>query len=165
VRNTGGMKPHPITPDLIPALHRLNQDHALELSSLSLAEFTKSVNNATRARALGPDGLLLTFDQDADYDSTNFLWFRERYEQFVYVDRIVIAPSRRGQGFARLFYEDLFVWAQAAQCPRITAEYNSDPPNPASEAFHTAMGFEPVAEAILAGRGKSVRYVTRPLAP
>lgn len=159
------MTPHPITPDLIPALHQLNQDHAVELSSLSLVEFTALVQKAAYARALGSDGLLLTFDQDADYDSQNFLWFRERYERFIYVDRIVISPSRRGQGFARLLYEDLIEWAHGAGYERITAEFNSEPLNLGSEAFHEAMGFQTVGEAALEGKNKSVRYVVRPLAP
>jgi uncharacterized protein len=36
---------------------------------------------------------MLAFDQDADYDSPNFLWFRERLARFVYADRVVV---RRG---------------------------------------------------------------------
>ncbi len=41
------------------------------------------------------DAFLIAFDQDADYDSPNFLWFRERFERFVYVDRIAVAPAAR----------------------------------------------------------------------
>ena len=49
------------------------------------------------ARRIGhADALLLAFDQDADYDSPNFLWFRSRYSRFVYVDRIVVAPAAGG---------------------------------------------------------------------
>ena len=57
------------------------------------------------------DALLLTFDQAADYDSPNFLWFRERYPAFVYVDRVVVADSARGRGLARALYDDLFAAA------------------------------------------------------
>ncbi len=44
------------------------------------------------------EALLLAFDQAADYDSPNFLWFRERFPRFVYVDRIVVAGEARGRG-------------------------------------------------------------------
>lgn len=159
------MNPHPITADLIAPLHRINQDHAVELSSLSLDEFSALVTSATYSRAVGEGGFMLTFDQSADYRSPNYLWFRERYERFVYVDRIVISAARRGEGLARQLYDDLFAHARDAGAAFIVAEVNSDPPNPGSDAFHAAMGFETVGEARLADRGKSVRYVARALAP
>ena len=165
MRTTEDMKPHPISPDSLPALHRLNQDHALELSSLTLDEFAHVVARTTYARAIGDEGMLLVFDQNADYNSMNFLWFRERYEAFAYVDRIVISPARQGEGLARQFYEDLFDWAREAGLERVVAEYNSEPLNAASEAFHAKLGFEPLSDMVMEGRGKSVRYVVRELAP
>lgn len=159
------MKSHPITPDQIPALHQLNQDHALELSSLTLDEFTRLVGSASHARTFDGDGMLLAFHQDADYGSVNFKWFQARYERFFYVDRVVISPSRRGEGLARRFYEDLFQRARDGGHERVVAEFNSEPLNEISEAFHNRMGFEPVGEQVMEGRDKSVRYVVRELAP
>ena len=159
------MKPHPITPDLIPALYQLNQEHELELSSLTLDAFTTLIDTATYARSFGDGGMLLSFDQDADYHSVNIEWFRARYARFIYVDRIVVSPTYRGEGLARLFYEDLMQWALSKGHKRIVAEFNSDPLNVISEAFHNRMGFAPLGEAVLEGRGKSVRYVERSLAP
>lgn len=150
------------TPDL-SALHRLNQAHAVELSSLSLSRFAELAGRAFYAKALPPDAFLLAFDESADYDSPNFLWFRERYDRFVYVDRIVVGQARRGEGLARRFYDDLFAEARAKGHTRIVAEVNSDPPNPASDAFHAALGFKVAGEAHLADRGKSVRYLLRDL--
>jgi predicted GNAT superfamily acetyltransferase len=40
---------------------------------------------------------------------------------------------------------------------------NYEPPNPASEAFHTRLGFVEVGRATLPDRGKSVRYLKRDL--
>ena len=66
---------------------------------------TQLIGEASYARRIGElDAFLLAFDQDADYDSPNFLWFRERYPRFVYVDRIVVAAAARGRGLARLLY-------------------------------------------------------------
>jgi predicted GNAT superfamily acetyltransferase len=39
-------------------------------------------------------------------------------------------------------------------------EVNAEPPNPASDAFHAAMGFAEVGSATLGG-GKQVRYFER----
>ena len=146
------------------ALLALNNAHAVALSWLEPERLAHLVAQAFLARRVGvADALLLTFAQDADYDSPNFLWFRERYPAFVYVDRVVVAGSARGRGLARALYDDLFAGAKAAGHERIVCEVNSDPPNPASDAFHAALGFVPVGAAQIHGGKKTVTYLERRL--
>lgn len=146
------------------ALLALNNAHAVELSWLEPARLAHLVAEAFLARRVGvADALLLTFDQDAAYDSPNFLWFRARYPSFVYVDRVVVADSARGRGLAKALYDDLFAAAKAAGHERIVCEVNSDPPNPASDAFHAALGFVPVGTAEIHGGKKTVTYLERRL--
>jgi uncharacterized protein len=40
----------------------------------------------------------------------------------------------------------------------VVCEVNIDPPNPASEAFHLALGFKEVGQATIHGGTKTVRY-------
>lgn len=146
-----------------PALVALNNAHAAELSFLDPDRFATLIGEAFLAARIGEaDALLIAFDQAADYDSPNFLWFRERFERFVYVDRIVVAAEARGRGLARLLYEALFAEAAAAGHARVVCEVNAEPPNPASDAFHAALGFVEVGSAQLAN-GKTVRYFERAL--
>jgi predicted GNAT superfamily acetyltransferase len=146
------------------ALLALNNAHALALSWLEPERLSRLVAEAFVARRVGvADALLLAFDQDADYDSVNFLWFRERFDRFVYVDRVVVADAARGRGLARRLYDDLFAAARAAGHARIVCEVNSDPPNPASDAFHAARGFAPVGTAQIHGGEKTVTYLERRL--
>jgi uncharacterized protein len=124
------------------------------------------LTQAFHARRIGKvAAFLLTFDQDADYDSPNYLWFRERYRRFVYVDRIVVAPAMRKRGLAHRLYEDLFRAVHAAGHERVVCEVNSNPPNPASDAFHASLGFAEVGHAAIHGGAKTVRYLARPLVP
>ncbi len=159
---------HPMIRNIQPSdrdeLLALNQAHVKELSHLSAARWQELVAGAFYARRPA-DGLafLIAFDQDADYDSPNFLWFGERHKRFVYVDRIVVSQAERGRGLARLLYEDLFLAARAAGHSLICCEVNSDPPNPGSDRFHETMGFAVAGEARLADRGKSVRYLINSL--
>ena len=144
----------------------LNNAHAAELSWLEPERLRHLITQTFHARRVGTvDAFLLAFDQNADYDSPNYLWFRDRYPRFVYVDRIVVAPSTRGRGLARRLYADLFEHAMRAGHEIVTCEINSDPPNPASDAFHAAMGFSEVGAAAIYGGSKSVRYFVRPLQP
>ena len=146
------------------ALLALNNDHAEELSLLDRAGLDALLREAFYARRLGAlDAALIAFDQDADYASPNFLWFRERYPRFVYVDRVLVAPRARGRGLARALYEDLFAPARAAGHDRIVCEVNRNPPNPGSDAFHAALGFAEVGAADIHGGAKTVRYLMRAL--
>ncbi len=103
------------TAPLAKTLLALNNTHAQELSWLEPERLAHLVGQAFLARRIGNlDALLLAFDQDAHYDSPNFLWFRAHYPRFVYVDRIVVGSSARGRGCARRLYDDLFEHAVSA---------------------------------------------------
>jgi predicted GNAT superfamily acetyltransferase len=94
---------------LAKTLLALNNAHAQELSWLEPERLEHLVNEAFLARRIGNlDAFLLAFDQDARYDSPNFLWFCARYPRFVHVDRIVVASSARGRGCARRLYHNPF---------------------------------------------------------
>jgi len=154
----------PIFRDVEPAVLALNNEHAEELSWLEAARLSELVSRAFYARRVGDlEAFLLAFDQDADYDSPNFLWFKARYPRFVYVDRIAVAAEARGKGHARSLYSDLFDRAKRAGHDVVVCEINVDPPNPVSEAFHAALGFSHVGEAIIHGGKKAVRYFARSL--
>ena len=145
-----------------PAVLALNNEHAAELSWLDPPTLGRLLGEAFYARRIGAlEAFIMTFDQDADYDSPNFVWFRERYPRFVYVDRVVVARSARGRGHARRLYEELFVEAETAGHRLVTCEVNAKPPNPGSDAFHTALGFREVGDAVIHGGAKSVRYYVR----
>jgi predicted GNAT superfamily acetyltransferase len=148
----------------LPILLELNNDHALELSELTAGDFRELLKVAWRARVADDlSAMVIAFDQDTARTSQNFDWFKARYPRFAYVDRVVVAPAARGQGLARALYEDVIAAARAEGHTLLCAEVNLDPPNPASDALHTSMGFTPVGSAALVGRGKSVRYYVCPL--
>jgi predicted GNAT superfamily acetyltransferase len=81
----------------------------------------------------------------------------------VYVDRIVVAPSMRGHGYARRLYGDLFERASLAGHDRVVCEVNANPPNPASDAFHARLAFSEVGTGTFHGGSKTVRYFSRTL--
>lgn len=147
---------------LCAALLGLNNDYARELSLLDAARFDDLCRMAFAAWHIGEAALLLAFDQDARYDSENFLHLRRRFDRFVYIDRVVVAAAARGLGHAARLYARLEDAARAAGHRRLVCEVNIDPPNPGSDRFHAARGFLPIGEAQL-GNGKRVGYLCRPL--
>jgi predicted GNAT superfamily acetyltransferase len=146
------------------ALLALNNAHAQELSWLEAERLEYLIGEAFLAKRIGRlDAFLLAFDQDARYDSPNFTWFRARYPRFVYVDRVVVAPSARGRGCARRLYADLFEHAVRAGHDSVVCEVNKMPPNVDSDAFHAALGFVEVGTASVHGGSRTVRYLLHTL--
>ena len=142
------------------AILALNNIHAKETSLLDDGSLTELLGLACYARGIdrGATALLIALDDHAAYVNPNFRWFKESGDAFVYVERIIVSPAGRGQGIARALYQDLFVAAKRAGHNRVGCEVNIDPPNPVSEAFHRAMGFEEIGQATIHNGTKTVRY-------
>ena len=52
-------------------------------------------------------GFCLVLAPGADYDSMNYLWFVERYDDFVYLDRVAISPDFQRRGLGRDLYAEV----------------------------------------------------------
>jgi len=142
------------------AVLSLNNAHIKETSILDQTSLAELLDMAFYARGIerGATAFLIALDQNAPYRNPNFSWFEDFRESFVYIDRIIVAASARGQGIARILYDDLFAAAQQAGQDSVVCEVNIEPPNPASEAFHLAMGFKEVGQATIHSGTKTVRY-------
>ena len=154
-------RPYDISEERHNAVLALNNAHATELSPLDADGLRALLDGAFYARRVGDlEAFLIALDENhPTYASPNYLWFQARQSGFVYVDRIVVAKDARGKGLARLLYADLIGQARAAGHASIVCEVNLDPPNPASDAFHEALGFRPVGTAAIHGGSKTVRYL------
>jgi hypothetical protein len=111
---------------------------------------------ASYLRVMDEDGaiaaFLMAFRKGDAYDGTNFAWFGERFDDFLYVDRVVVAPAFRGRKLADIFYDDLDAFARACGASRIACEVNAEPPNPVSLRFHQRRGFCEVGQVAYAGK-------------
>src|SRR5258708_13068510 len=76
-------------------------------------------------------GFLLAMTPAADYDSPNFLWFCERAQDYLYVDRIVVEPGLRGSGIGRRLYATA-AGVAPRQPVRIRCALNLQPSHPES---------------------------------
>ena len=90
-------------------------------------------------------GFLIAMNPDADYESSNFAWFKARYDAFVYVDRIVIAKGQRSAGIGRLFYADVHSFAEV-RAPALVAEVFIEKGTHPALLFHGSFGFHEVGQ-------------------
>jgi predicted GNAT superfamily acetyltransferase len=88
-------------------------------------------------------GFVMAISNGTEYWSANYAWFGEKFDRFIYLDRVVVAPEARRSGVGRALYNDLQAFARG-RWPRITLEVNVRPPNPGSISFHEALGFRRV---------------------
>jgi uncharacterized protein len=143
----------------------LNNASAEETSALDEAGLKTLLDMAFYARGIdrGATAFLIALEHNAAYVNPNFMWFQASRESFVYIDRIIVSISARGQGIARVLYEDLMAAAKRGGHDRVVCEVNIEPPNPISEAFHVAMGFNAVGQATIHNGAKTVRYFEKML--
>jgi len=147
-------------PAIRAAILRLNEYNVRETSPLDADKLGRMIIAARVATMVEPGiAFLLAFDQSADYDGWNFIWFRERFDTFLYVDRIIVGEDHRRLRLGRLLYDDLFRRARHLGHQRIACEVNVRPPNPASDAFHASVGFAEVGKGTSTDGSKSVRYL------
>jgi len=143
-----------------PAIIALNRAQVEHTSAMDLARLRLLHGYASYHRVVLVDGqfagFLLGMREGAAYDNDNYRWFADRFERFAYVDRIVVADGFWGLGLGKRLYRDLITQARAWGSARITCEYNVEPPNLASAAFHDSFGFRELDQQHLLGGSKRV---------
>lgn len=92
---------------------------------------------------LEPLGALTVLSPGVSHWSTYYAWVGERYDDFHYVDRIMVSEQARGRKVGEQLYRDLFNFSRG-KAARILCEVNSIPPNPGSMRFHERLGFQPI---------------------
>lgn len=90
-------------------------------------------------------GFLVGFGPESEHDSSNFRWFRERYPDFFYIDRIVVASRRRGGGVGRAFYADVQSYSELRH-PQLACEVFLDSGTDMVLLFHGSFGFREVGQ-------------------
>ena len=98
-----------------------------------------------------PAAFLIAIREGKPYDSENYVWFSEKYPEFLYIDRIVIDEPFRADGLGRRLYDAVKEHARATGVKVVTCEVDTIPYNETSLKFHEAMGFKEVGEQIIRG--------------
>lgn len=149
--------------DSVLALNNAAGPNILPLDAAGVRRFYEI---ASYFRVAEVDGLLAGFliglAPGAAYNSPNFRWFGERYDEFLYIDRIVIASPRRGLGVGRIFYADVTSYAEV-RVPWLTCEVFLEPRNDVAVLFHGTYGFQEVGQQLMPGIERRVSLLAKSL--
>jgi uncharacterized protein len=141
----------PITPDDHDRILDINEANTPEVGSVDGARMAFIVEQSPIALVAEIDerviGFCLVLADDSPYDSVNYRWFTERYDGFMYLDRVAVEASVRGRGVGAALYAEVDrLMATIDGVRRLALEVNVDPPNAVSLGFHAALGFVEVGQ-------------------
>ena len=91
-------------------------------------------------------GFAIAYEPGTSYGSINYAWHAERFDDFLYLDRVAVSTAFRRRGVASALYDEMEKQAKAHG--RMVCEVNSEPPNVESLAFHAARGYREIGHLV-----------------
>jgi predicted GNAT superfamily acetyltransferase len=147
-----------------PTVLELNEASVRELSPLDETRLQYILDLAHAAFVVDREGEVAAFAiaiaPGTPYDSANYRWFAERYECFLYLDRIAVGAAHRRHGLGALLYDAM----EEAARPfgQMVCDVNVKPRNDASLGFHAARGYQDVGR-LEHGQVKTVALMRKQL--
>ena len=128
----------------VEAMWAINEDGLPGTGQVSPPELIALLDLSSFAVGAFQDDLMLGFviclPPRTTYGSLNYAWFNQRYDAFLYVDRIAVATDHRNRGVGSALYSQVIAEANEQAVP-VAAEVNLVPPNPGSVRFHHRFNF------------------------
>lgn len=136
----------PLSNEDVPAVLALNEASVQALSPLDSEGLTRHRAAAEHVVVCEVEqtvaAFAIAYGPHAAYGSLNYAWHGERFDDFVYLDRIAVSHDFRRRGIATALYDD--IERHAVPHGRMVCEVNSDPPNVESLAFHRRRGYREI---------------------
>ena len=130
----------------------INNANTPGVSELTMSELETDIENCLHALAIDNEhgevcAFCITFDPNAPDAGANHRWFADRFESFVYLDRIAIDSTHQNLGLGALLYQAVEQrMFDSAEHSLLCCEVNLEPPNPGSLRFHKRIGFTEVGQ-------------------
>lgn len=138
--------------DDLAHVHAINQAEVPAVGDETAEALGQIAAKSTMAIVADVDGdiagFCLVLGPGAGYSSLNYMWFAERYDDFIYLDRVAIAPTFQRRGIGRAMYAEVERLAAIEQhgSTDFLLEVNLKPRNDSSLAFHAGLGFVEVGQ-------------------
>ena len=120
-----------INQENIPAVGEETIEFLAGLHAMSSISLVAEVDNVVV-------GFCMVLSPHTTYRSPNYLSFCERYDDFIYLDRVAVTSDCQGAGVGAALYRKV---EQMAEASLFALEVNIKPRNEGSLRFHTREGF------------------------
>ena len=104
-------------------------------------------------------GFCMILGPQTQYQSPNYLYFCERYADFIYLDRVAVTSAFQGLGLGAAMYREV---ERLSQSTLFALEVNTKPRNEGSLRLHTREGFV-MLEEVETRPGKMVGFMIKEL--
>ena len=155
---------NPLSENEIAEMHIINEENIPEVGSLAeIEDFKARVNWSENIFVYKCEDIIKAFvlcmREGQAYKSPNYEYLSNRFQKFLYVDRIAVQKEFRRKGIAEKIYSTVIDKGKQNNLD-ILCEVNTRPSNEASMAFHQKMGFEEIGTNDF--EKNSVVYLRRP---
>jgi predicted GNAT superfamily acetyltransferase len=152
-----------IEPKDYDAVLALNEESVPHVNLIDASELRWFEVNAASALVARIDdrlaGFLIGLRPGAEYASPNYRWFCDNYDDFAYIDRVIVSAWARRQGVAEALYAAF--GSSQSDASVMTCEVNIRPSNEGSMLFHERMGFRQVHSQEIDGGQKEVALMEK----
>jgi len=154
-----------IQPADLDQIITLNNAEAPRVEPLTRDELEKILAVASYVRVADLSGeivgVIMSYHSSDQFDCAPARWFRDRHDDFFYIDRIVVSEPRRRMGLGAALYDDLAEFSQRQETELLACNVSVRPRNEDALAFHKKKGFKAVGED--AGEGTVSIMLTAPV--
>jgi predicted GNAT superfamily acetyltransferase len=141
-----------INQENIPAVGEETVEVLAELLAMSLFSLVAEADNVVV-------GFCMILGPQTQYRSPNYLYFCERYADFIYLDRVAVTSAFQGLGLGAAMYREV---ERLSGSTLFALEVNTKPRNEGSLRFHTREGFV-LLEEVETRPGKMVGFMIKEL--
>ena len=141
---------------------RLNQQSGVETLQLSSADFAELLQACNfRVDDAGAQGLrAFALGMPAHLPQPHFSlqWFLMRFESFLFLERLVVAPAWRRTGVASALLERTLQWSRDEGLSTLCCQVHDRPANREAQAFVLDQGFKAIESVMLPSRDIVTMY-------
>jgi predicted GNAT superfamily acetyltransferase len=141
-----------INQENIPAVGEETVEVLADLLAMSLFSLVAEADNVVV-------GFCMVLGPQTQYRSPNYLYFCERYADFIYLDRVAVTSAFQGLGLGAAMYREV---ERLSRSTLFALEVNTKPRNEGSLRFHTREGFV-LLEEVETRPGKMVGFMIKEL--
>ena len=131
-------------------IFELNQNNIPALGSLNSLKHVQDIynNSLFLIEVIVEDdfaGFAFVMDNKSEYQSLNYKYFKNKYNDFLYIDRVAFIDKFQRRGYGTITYDEIHKLSKKLNS-LLCCEVNTFPLNKESMDFHRKYGFSVIEE-------------------